>query len=223
MTATTTTPMRIENHRLIGTDGKPMKYIESPSHGGKLAPRFLVMHYTAGVSHTSTVSWFLNREAKASAHLVIGRAGEVVQMVPFNTIAWHAGPSSWKDRETSGVVEGLNKCAIGIELVNVGRLRRDAATRRWTSEKPRREFEDADVVEAIHKHETQRFGWLRYTDEQVRIAKEIGALLVRTYGLRDVIGHEDCCPKRKSDPGPAFPMEAFRRDVLRAAGVTKGV
>lgn len=212
--------MKIENHKLIGADGKPVKYAESPNRGGKLPTvRYLVMHYTAGVSHTSTVSWFLNRLAKASAHVVIGRGGEVVQVVPFNTIAWHAGPSTWVDRENGEAVDSLNKCSLSIELVNVGRLERNLASGRWMSRRPLREFEDADVVTAIHKHETAPCGWLRYTESQLQAAREVATALVRAYGLRDVIGHEDVCPKRKFDPGPAFPMEAFRRDVLRAAGI----
>jgi N-acetylmuramoyl-L-alanine amidase len=216
--------LKIENHRVVGSvNDKPSKYIESPNHGGKFAAQYLVMHYTAGLNHTSTVSWFMNREAKVSAHLVIGRSGELVQMVPFNVVAWHAGPSTWVDRETGAPVESLNKCAIGIELVNVGRLARNPASGRWTSKKPLREFEDADVIVANHKHETARCGWLRYTEEQLRAAREVAALIVRTYGLRDVVGHEDICPNRKSDPGPAFPMQEFRRDVLRAAGNKNGV
>jgi N-acetylmuramoyl-L-alanine amidase len=30
------------------------------------------------------------------------------------------------------------------------------------------------------------------------------------YGLKDVLGHEDIAPGRKTGPGPAFPMASFR-------------
>jgi hypothetical protein len=33
----------------------------------------------------------------------------------------------------------------------------------------------------------------------------------------DVVGHEDIAPARKNDPGPAFPMEKFRQNVMGAA------
>lgn len=47
---------------------------------------------------------------KVSAHAVIRRDGRVVQCVPFNERAWHAGRSCWQG------LEGLNDYAIGIEL-----------------------------------------------------------------------------------------------------------
>lgn len=50
------------------------------------------------------------RGVTVSAHLVIRRSGDVVQCVPFNERAWHAGRSRWQN------IEGLNDCAIGIEL-----------------------------------------------------------------------------------------------------------
>lgn len=45
-----------------------------------------------------------------SAHLLIRRDGEVVQYVPFNQRAWHAGQSCWQGREN------CNDFSIGIEL-----------------------------------------------------------------------------------------------------------
>lgn len=45
-----------------------------------------------------------------SAHLLIRRDGEVVQYVPFDRRAWHAGRSSWRGREN------CNDFSVGIEL-----------------------------------------------------------------------------------------------------------
>lgn len=45
-----------------------------------------------------------------SAHLLIRRDGEIVQYVPFDKRAWHAGVSSYQGRER------CNDFSIGIEL-----------------------------------------------------------------------------------------------------------
>lgn len=49
-------------------------------------------------------------QLKVSAHLLIKRCGEVVQYVPFDKRAWHAGLSIYKGREQ------CNDYSIGIEL-----------------------------------------------------------------------------------------------------------
>lgn len=47
---------------------------------------------------------------RVSAHLLIRRDGELVQYVPFDERAWHAGVSSFQG------VQGCNDYSIGIEL-----------------------------------------------------------------------------------------------------------
>jgi AmpD protein len=47
---------------------------------------------------------------RVSAHVFIERRGRVVQFVPFDRRAWHAGVSSWRGRPA------CNDYAIGIEL-----------------------------------------------------------------------------------------------------------
>jgi len=62
----------------------------------------LVVHVAQG-SYAGTIGWFQNRQAKVSAHYVVGRGGEVAQCVRDADIAWHAGNWEW------------NKHSIGIE------------------------------------------------------------------------------------------------------------
>ncbi len=47
---------------------------------------------------------------RVSSHLLIRRDGEVVQYVPFNKRAWHAGVSEYQGRDT------CNNFSIGIEI-----------------------------------------------------------------------------------------------------------
>ena len=70
--------MKIKAHKLYESDGSQVQFKKSPNQSGIIKPRFLVMHYTAGSSATSSVNWLLNPAAKASAHLVIGRDGKAL-------------------------------------------------------------------------------------------------------------------------------------------------
>ena len=53
---------------------------------------------------------------KVSAHLFIRRSGEIIQFVPFNKRAWHAGVSAYEGREQ------CNDFSIGIELEGTDEL-----------------------------------------------------------------------------------------------------
>jgi len=53
---------------------------------------------------------------RVSSHLLIRRSGEVVQYVPFQRRAWHAGVSAWAGRER------CNDYSIGIELEGADHL-----------------------------------------------------------------------------------------------------
>lgn len=50
------------------------------------------------------------KEEKVSSHLLIDRKGHLIQFVPFNKSAWHAGVSSFEGREN------CNDFSIGIEI-----------------------------------------------------------------------------------------------------------
>lgn len=194
--------MKIKNHLLFDNADKQVRYVPTPNRGDKYTPKFLVIHYTAATTASSAISWLTNKVAQASAHLVIGRDGAVTQLAPFNIITWHAGKSQW------GGLVGLNKFAIGIELVNAGRLSKIGE--RYICPVDKQFIKEDDIIIARHKNESTDSAWQEYTDKQVEVALEISALLVSTYHLEDVLGHEDISPLRKSDPGPAFAMKSFR-------------
>lgn len=209
--------MKIVNHRLVNDDNTPIPYRQSPNIGGKITNlKYLVMHYTAGPGADHAVNWLANPTAKASAHLVISRSGQITQLVPFDTVAWHAGKSEWKG------LNGMNNFSIGIELDNAGVLTKIGTTwQAWFGTKVPNE----QVLEAIHKNESVMRGWQMYTPEQLFVALEVASLLVQTYKLEDIIGHDDIAPGRKSDPGPAFPMDSFRSRLYGRAddGVDDGI
>jgi N-acetylmuramoyl-L-alanine amidase len=198
--------MKILNHKLVTEQGEnPVPFIASPNHGGIIAPEYLVIHFTAGRSAASSIDWFKNPAASASAHLVIGLDGSISQMVPFNKKAWHAGVSRWNS------VTGLNNYSIGIELDNPGKLRKVGD--KWISWFGA-EYASDVVLEAVHKHQDTPAGWHVFTSMQLDACILVSQLLISHYGLKDVLGHDDIAPFRKEDPGPAFPMESFKARVL---------
>ena len=59
------------------------------------------MHYTTSRNVDGTIAWFQDPRAQVSAHYIIGREGEIYQMVRDSDKAWHA--------------KGANADSIGIE------------------------------------------------------------------------------------------------------------
>lgn len=206
--------MLVQNFQLL-QNNQPIRFVKSPNVDVPLQERrFVVMHYTGGASFSASVAWLTSKSSGVSAHLVIGRDGEVAQLVPFNLRSWHAGTSAWKG------YTGLNNYSIGIELDNAGMMKRSGS--QWVSTFGR-VYPEAEVLAAPHKSVPNvMYGWHRYTDIQLKTAAEVVAALVQAYGIEEIIGHDDIATGRKWDPGPAFPMETFRQDVAALAGGQAG-
>ena len=199
--------MEIKNHFLSGENVK--KFIKSPNHSGEFQsglPDTIIVHYTAGPAKPS-INTLTNPRAKASAHIVVDRDGSITQLVPFNVIAWHAG------RSTYGGRTGFNKYSIGIEIVNSGPLTKSGNVyRSWFGAS----YNPSDVIEAVHRNQTRSKFWHTYTQEQIETVTELCQLLVENYDMKMILGHEEIAPKRKSDPGPAFPLDRLRDRLLNA-------
>ena len=102
----------------IGPPPMPLAYefIASPNFGERPANtpvNFMVLHSTVEPTTEGTIGIFLNPARQVSAHFVVGKDGRVVQMVPIEKRAWHAGVSTWDG------VKDLNNVSVGIEMVNL--------------------------------------------------------------------------------------------------------
>ena len=117
--------MKIKNHRL-----QDINFLESPNFNNRPVDEdisLLVIHSISlppkkyNTDHIerfflneldfSSHNFYKNIDGmKVSAHVLIKRNGEVIQFVPFNKRAWHAGVSSYKGKND------CNNFSIGIEL-----------------------------------------------------------------------------------------------------------
>jgi N-acetylmuramoyl-L-alanine amidase len=181
----------VSNHRVTG-----VPFIAAADHGGHFAPapRFIVLHYTAGRTMDGAVQQLLRKDdAYVSAHIVVGRDGKMTQLVPFDTIAYHAGESAWAG------VRRLNTCSIGVEMVNPGFCDlTDTAVNGW------------ETISACHKNGGTRKLWYTYPQAQIQATADLCKALKSMYPIENIVGHDDVAPNRKSDPGPAFNWTAFR-------------
>lgn len=195
--------MKIINHRL---EGDNVSIQGSPNRGGTLNPDTIIIHYTAGASAASAVKTLTNPDSKASAHVVVDFDGHIIQLVPFNIIAWHAGKSRFQERT------GLNKYSIGIEIVNAGRLSKSGSKYYSWFQK---EYRVEEVMKAVHRNEDIATYWHRYTEAQIDKVYELCELFVKEYNILHILGHEEISPGRKIDPGPAFPLDKMRNRILQ--------
>lgn len=177
--------MKIKNHYLEGAD----RSNKSPNkREGTMKPVGIVLHYTASGGETGggDAAYLSRASARASAQVVVGREGDIHQLMPLNNIAWHAGKSSWNG------VSDQNAYTIGIEIDNWG----------WLNGR------DINLPEE-QIFTGQRDGrghdkWESYNATQLDAVEKVIAAICSHYDIQYIVGHEDVSPGRKQDPGPAL-------------------
>jgi N-acetyl-anhydromuramoyl-L-alanine amidase len=179
--------MEIHNHRLVCARQLSSPNVSARSKEGDIS--LLIIHNISlppgqyGGSHIDDL--FCNqldcsaheffeeiKDLRVSSHLLIQRGGEITQYVPFDRKAWHAGISSFQEREE------CNEFSIGIEL------------------------EGCDDE--------------NFTAEQyVQLGLVTNALMVEYPAIKTdrIVGHSDVAPDRKTDPGPMFDWEKYRKAI----------
>ncbi len=74
----------------------------------------LLLHYTGMESAEAAIDWLCCEESGVSCHYVVTEQGDIIQLVPEEKRAWHAGKSLWQGQTDT------NSRSIGIEIVNPG-------------------------------------------------------------------------------------------------------
>lgn len=88
-------------------------FVPSPNFNAR-EPNLVIIHHTASTSMQQALRSLRSSSHKVSAHYLIGRDGQIVQLVDERKRAWHAGKAWW------GGFTDINSASIGIELVNNG-------------------------------------------------------------------------------------------------------
>lgn len=77
-------------------------------------PDILLLHYTGMDSADGALKWLCTEESGVSCHYFVFEDGRIVQLLPENKRAHHAGVSYWQG-DTD-----INSRSIGIEIANPG-------------------------------------------------------------------------------------------------------
>lgn len=203
--------MEIKNHKLVGDK---VKFTQTPRISGEYAegaPDTIIIHYTGGNNAEGAAKWLCGSQSRASAHMVVGREGQVIQLAKLNVITWHAGNSGYKLPDENRTT--FNKYSIGIEVANDGYLSKVDGK---FINSFKQVVDEKYVFEGKHRNypRVRSTYWHTYTDEQVKKVHEICELLIKQYPtIKYILGHEEIAPTRKSDPGPAFPLEDLRKKM----------
>lgn len=184
-------------------------------------PEYIVMHYTGGTKMDSTINTFTSAPAKpslgASAHLLVGRDGSVVQFVRFDRIAYHTGFSWWEQQKD------LNNFSIGIELDNAGQLVREGD--KWQCRLDQSIIPDEEVERSEYwkrslpdvsrddpSYTSKLPAFQKFTDVQLAVALNILQVLVKRYpSIKEILGHDQINIAKRMDPGPLLPMKEWRK------------
>ena len=122
-------------------------YRDQFMHGEKTAQyqKYIVMHDTEGDADASSViEWWANNGNLVAAHFIVNKDGSIVQCLPLDSIAHHAGYGDTGHNEKFGVTDesrddrkgttpigdwasdyGMNSYSVGIEMVHSSALDND--------------------------------------------------------------------------------------------------
>ena len=186
----------VRDDRITCANGQPLAIVSTPNAGQALdAHDLLMFHYTgAATSAAQTAQWLTNAEIRASLHVLIDRDGTLLQAVPLNRAAWHAG-------------NGIRRTATPESTVGRRKPREPREHHECPPARPgggrRGRFALADVPEA-----------------QVRVAIAVAKAIVTYYGI---LRTGRTLPRRaraQRGSGPSLPVRPrAARDIRQRDGV----
>ena len=182
----------------VTADSPLARVFASPNHGERaegMRPELILLHYTGMPDAKSALKWLCTPESSVSCHYFVYASGKILQLVPESRRAWHAGAGSWRGRDD------INSRSIGIEIVNAGH---DGA--RVDAVDPRRPLLGEPVSAPPPPFPPRQIAAV------IRLVRDIATRW--SIPPTNVLAHSDIAPKRKRDPGEAFPWDRLAREGL---------
>ncbi|MBS4217578.1 N-acetylmuramoyl-L-alanine amidase [Bacillus sp. FJAT-49711] len=159
------------------------------------APTHIVLHFISNAGENVGDPYNVEdvnsifTEYGVSAHYLIGRAGEIYQLVPEDRVAYHAGlgvlPYFTKYRNN------MNQYSVGIEILAIGTKEEMAS------------MIDEELYDSIHPT------LIGYTESQYEsLNLLLDDIVNRNPSIersrKYIVGHDEYAPGRKTDPGSLF-------------------
>lgn len=154
-------------------------------HGGPFPakPSMLIMHRARGDFEADELIDYLNRVRHCSYNYIIEKKGPIVRMT--TKVAWHAGDSAWPNPKPG---DGTEECRPNdrhsLNAISIGIC--------WTG----------NDDEPLTLEQVASGLWL----SKVK-------MIENQIPLSLVLGHYEVSPKRKIDPLPQMPMDAWRQQL----------
>lgn len=181
--------------RAVPLDGRPIDAI--------------VWHWTAGYGSAATLARMYADGVPGDVAFGLGidPDGSVTQLAPTTMGTQHC-----RGRFPNGRI--VSASSFGVELVNVGRVGRDARGTWRQVENPHKPAKEhtlnpAFAVPPMDVVEAYGGAWQRYTEAQVVTAQALVQAFADAGLFPRHFGHSDLDPYRKADPGPLW-----MRDVV---------
>jgi N-acetylmuramoyl-L-alanine amidase len=157
----------------------------------------IILHYTGMPSAASALHWLCNPVSEVSAHYFIWENGKALQLVPEARRAWHAGAGRWQGQDD------INSRSIGIEIANLGH---DGAS--VDPVDPRKSLPRLEGAPVLPPPP--------FPPEQIAAVIALVGDIAARWSIRPerILAHSDIAPRRKRDPGEAFPWDELARHGL---------
>src|SRR5690625_1963033 len=155
----------------------------------------IVLHFTSNAAITPQDPYNVADIRKTfidygvSAHYLVGREGQVYQLVPEDRVAYHAGKGNFE--HVHDYEDQLNHYSIGREIMPIGKKEEMSSMMSST------------VYDSIDPSD------IGYTDAQYQTIEQLIDFIIdknpKIKKERDhIVGHDEYAQKRKTDPGSLF-------------------